>query len=118
MKAISTHFDLDANKAVLFERYRIYFILLVYSAVLDGLSTMYFMGRVGPEMELNAVVRELSYTLGIVYGPIVGKILQVVAVWFITALAPYLTRGLCAIIMCANCYAFVINMNVDLTAVL
>ena len=112
MKTHTTHFDLEANKAVLFGQYRPYFLLLVFSAILDCLSTMYFMGHLGPEMELNLVVRHLSYSLGIVYGPIIGKTLQVIAVWFITALAPPITRGLCAVIMCANCYAFVINMNI------
>lgn len=111
MKVLTAQFDLSANKSILFDHYRPLFILLVYSAVLDGLSTIYFMNRIGPEFELNVVVRHLSMAWGIVIGPVIGKCLQVLAVWIITVVAPYLTQSLCAIIICANCYAFVINMN-------
>ncbi|MFC1652960.1 hypothetical protein ACFL3F_04490 [Planctomycetota bacterium] len=112
MKVLDTQINVTANRAILFEQYKPYFILVVYSAILDGLSTMYFMSHIGPGYESNLFVKHLSYAYGIVAGPIVGKLLQVTAVWIITLFTPALTKMLCAIIMCVNCFAFVVNMNV------
>jgi len=112
MRVLDTDIDVAANKTILIGQYKVSFFLLIYSAVLDCLSTMHFLSRIGPAHEANFFVRTLSYTCGIILGPIIGKILQVLAVWFVTLFVPGLINALCATIICANCYAFVLNMQI------
>lgn len=112
MMVLDTHINVAANKAILFAQYKAYFYLLLYSAVLDGLSTMHFMGRIGPGFESNFFVRHLSYVCGIIIGPILGKALQILAVWLITLFTPKLVKLLCTTIFMLNCYAFVMNMHI------
>ena len=110
MIVLDTYINVAANKTVLFTQYKAYFFLLLYSVVLDGLSTIHVMGKIGPAFELNFFVRHLSYACGIIIGPILGKGLQLVAVWFITLFTPKLVKLICISIFIVNCYAFVINM--------
>jgi hypothetical protein len=112
MRVLDTDIDIEANMATLIARYKVYFFLVVYSAVLDGISTVHFMSRIGPGYECNLFVRNLSYTCGIIIGPIIGKMLQVLAVWLIAMFTPNLIRPLCVTVFLANCYAFVVNMQI------
>jgi hypothetical protein len=112
MKILNTQIDVTANRTILFEQYRPFFYLLLYSAILDAFSTIFFMTLIGPSYETNLFVRYLSYSCGIVVGPILGKVLQLVAVWLITLFTPALTQALCAAIICVNCFAFVVNMGI------
>ncbi len=112
MNVLDTQIDVTANRSLLFLQYRPYFVLLLLSAVLDALSTIYFMNKVGPHIESNLLVRQLSYSLGIIWGPVLGKILQIVAVWLITIFTPHIIKFVCATIVLINCYAFVVNMHV------
>lgn len=112
MRVLDTDIDVAANKTLLIAEYKAYFFLLVCSAVLDGISTIYFMSRIGPGYESNLFVRNLSYSFGIVVGPIIGKILQILGVWFITMFVPGIVKGLCVVVFAINCYAFVLNMLV------
>jgi len=111
MRVLDNEIDIESNKGLLFERYRLLFLVLVYSAMVDALSTTYFMARIGPHYEMNAVVRMLSYSYGIVWGPLLGKVLQLAAVWLITLFTPGLTRFVCGIIIFMNCYAAYINIH-------
>ena len=112
MRVLDTDIDIAANITTLIARYKTYFFLVVYSAVLDCMSTMHFMSRIGPGYECNLFVRNLSYACGIIIGPITGKMLQVLAVWFITIFTPNLVKPLCVVVFLANCYAFVVNMQI------
>ena len=112
MTVLDTHINIAANKALLFTQYKAYFFLLLYSVVLDGLSTVHFMGKIGPGCETNFFVRQLSYACGIVVGPLIGKGLQILAVWLITLFTPNLIRLVCTVIFISNCYAFVLNMRI------
>lgn len=112
MRVLDTEIDVAGNWTILIDRYRAYFFLVVYSAVLDCVSTMYFMSKIGPGYECNLFVRHLSYTFGIIIGPIIGKMLQILAVWFMTVFAPNLIKALCVTVFIVNCYAFVMNMQI------
>lgn len=111
MRLLDAEIDVAANRWLLFDRYRLLFLLLIYSAVVDAFTTTYFMARIGPEHELNTAVRTLSYMFGIVWGPLIGKSLQVLAVWLITIFTPSLTRLICAVIIGLNLYAGYVNLH-------
>jgi len=65
------------------------------TALADAISTTYFMSRIGPHHEMNAVVRTPTYTCGIVWGPLLGKALQVAVVLLISVFTLNLTRMVC-----------------------
>ena len=111
MKVLDAEIDVATNKWLLFDRYRLLFLLLVYTALGDAVSTTYFMARIGPHHESNTVVRMLAYTCGIVWGPLLGKSLQVLGVWLITVFTPNLTRFLCSVIIAVNIYAAYMNIH-------
>ena len=111
MRVLDAEIDIAANRGVLFDRYRLLFLLVVCSALGDAISTTYFMAFLGPSYETNAVVRLLAYTHGIVWGPLLGKSLQVAGVWLITVFAPSLTRLLCSVIIGVNLYAVYVNTH-------
>lgn len=111
MRVLDAEINIATNKWLLFDRYRLLFLLLVYSAVVDALSTTYFMARIGPHHETNTVVRLLAHTYGIVWGPLLGKSLQILGVWLITVFTPSLTRLLCSVIIAVNIYAAYVNIH-------
>ena len=111
MRVLDTDIDIAANRGLFWTRYRLLFLLLIYTALADAISTTYFMSRIGPHHESNVVVRMLAHTCGIVWGPLLGKALQVLGVWLITVFTPNLTRALCSVIIAVNMYAVFINMH-------
>ncbi len=111
MKILDSEVDLDASKYALFNQHRMLFALLLATLLMDALSTIYFMQRIGPQNESNFVVRQLSIAYGPVFGALFGKLYQLVGVWIITVMTPRLTQFVCAVIITLNCYAVVINMT-------
>ena len=69
--------------------YRFYLIPTFISALADAASTVYFMCQTGPEAEGHPAIRLISYLLGPVLGPVIGKLCQFTAV---IALTVYLRR--------------------------
>jgi len=111
MRVLDAEIDIAANRSVLFEKYRLLFLLVIYTAIGDAISTTYFMSLIGPSHESNTVVRMLSYSLGIVWGPLLGKSLQVAAVWLVSVFTPGLTRLLCSVVIAVNLYATYMNIH-------
>lgn len=74
-----------ANSEGFFDKYRLYIVLLIITALLDAFSTFCFMFVLGAEYELHPIVRELSFMLGPLIGPFIGGFLKI-------------SLGLCAII--------------------
>lgn len=87
-------------------------LLLLATLVLDAASTTAFMSTLGVEKEFNFVVRLLSHSLGIVAGPLLGKLIQFTAALSLTILAPRLTRFILTVVILMNLLAFVINMGI------
>ncbi len=58
--------------------HRIYIVLFIVAGILDAISTIYFMNKVGPEYEVNTLIRTLVLDYGIVIGTIIGKAFQIV----------------------------------------
>lgn len=82
---------------------------MILTAVLDVASTIWFMKLVGPQIELNLIVRSMAYSFGIILGPIIGKTSQLFAVWALTLLVPRLTKMLCILIIVLNGMACLLN---------
>jgi hypothetical protein len=97
--------DLRANARLLFTRHRDCVDWLVITAMLDAVSTMWFMFAVGPEIETNGLVRWLTAHLGFGVGPLLAKALQLTALWGLTLLAPRLARALCLLVIALNLFA-------------
>jgi hypothetical protein len=72
-----------------FCRYWIFIVLTFLAAMADMYSTIYFMRIEGVDMERHPTIRLLSFFLGPVLGPVVGKFWQLGAVFAVTV---YLRR--------------------------
>lgn len=90
--------------------YRVLLILTVLAALADGVSTVYFMLRAGPDAEGHPAVRLVSMLLGPVFGPILGKLCQLIVV---VALTVYLRRwATCIFVAVIVLYAWAAWYNV------
>lgn len=78
-----------ANWRGYFSAYSIFLLLVVLAAAADALSTVFFMLIRGPEEEAHPVIRWIALGLGPVAGPLVGKLIQIVA---LVAVTVYLRR--------------------------
>jgi hypothetical protein len=113
MRILDSEVDLDANKYLLFTQYRLWFLLVILTALMDAVSTMVFMLRTGPHIETNILVKILGYTYGPIVGPLLGKLYQIFGVWVLSLFVPRLTRFVCLMVICFNTYAFVINLLIQ-----
>lgn len=104
--------DLRANARVLFTRHRDCVDWLVITAMLDAVSTTWFMFAVGPEIETNLVVRVFTDWLGFALGPLLAKTVQLAALWALTVIVPRLARFLCIFVIALNAFACLFNTTV------
>ncbi len=104
--------DLRKNSLLLFKDFRFYFYAVLITAIADLVSTTAFMLFLGPEKEVNFYVRYFSIHFGIVIGPIIGKLLQLFALWAFTVIVPRFCRHLCILIIFLNTLAFFANAYV------
>jgi len=112
LQLLGESLDLRANVLRAWQRHRALIWLLLFTVVLDALSTIAFMSTLGVEREQNPLIRQLAHGLGIVAGPTVGKLGQVIAVAGFVALAPRLARLVLTVVILLNLFAFVVNLNV------
>jgi hypothetical protein len=63
-----------------------YIILLLLAAFADFFSTYQFMSEGSVEDEFHPVIRFVSHLLGPFFGPLIGKIAQVLVIIFFTVL--------------------------------
>lgn len=106
---------IKTNYQGFYEEHKGLIFLLIAAAVVDCLSTIYFMHEVGPSKELNPMIKYLGYILGPLYGPILGKYLQIsvgmIAVIYFRPLAKHIlviTACMYSWAACANFIAFMI----------
>lgn len=112
---LDTKIDVRKNSRLLFTEFRGYLDWILITAALDVASTIWFMQVVGPEIELNPIIRVAAYSLGIVWGPLLGKSAQLFAIWALTVIAPGLCRLLCLLIISINSIACLTNTLVVVT---
>lgn len=110
MERFSLRENFEKHRRSLFVEHRPYLVLFVVSAMLDAASTTRFMDLVGPGVESNFVVRQLSISYGHVVGPFLGKLTQLFAVWGFSILVPRLARLVCLFAFAVNLAAALINV--------
>jgi hypothetical protein len=108
--------DICGNARRAWEYHRSLFWLLLATAGLDALSTIAFMSVLGVDKELNPVVRQFAHWLGIVAGPVFGKVPQMLAAGALVILTPRLARFILAVVALMNLSAFVLNLRVYVAA--
>ena len=111
MELLDQSIDLRANNRLLFSKHLHLVHWIVITAVLDAVSTIFFMQVLGPQIEINPIVRMSSLWLGVIIGPIVGKLAQLFAVWALSILAPRFTAWLCILVITLNSLAFLFNLR-------
>lgn len=104
--------DLRANSRLLFTQHRDCLDWLVITAMLDAVSTTWFMFAVGPEIETNYVVRQFTAWLGFGLGPVVAKSCQLLSLWALILVVPRLARGLSLLVIALNLFACLLNTAV------
>lgn len=112
IRVLDEAIDLRANSRLLFTRHRDCVDWLVITAMLDAVSTTWFMVAVGPEIETNPVVRGFTALLGFALGPMFAKLVQLGALWALTLVVPRLARFLCLFVIAINLFACLFNTTV------
>ena len=111
MRILGEEIPLKANLQASFQRYRLLWIILLVTASLDYLTTLYFMWQDGIHTEQSLVVRWLAYQIGIVPGVLLGKSLQILAALGFSALSLALARATLLLMLLLNIVAVVDNLT-------
>ena len=109
MKLLGQSIPLRENLLFSFRRYTVWWIILLVSMFFDALTTVAFVRELGPEREMNPVVRWLLQSVGIVPGLVIGKLLQLGAVAAFVSLDRRWGNVLMLIVVVLNCWAVVVN---------
>ena len=95
----------------LITEHRPFVLLLLFTIALDALSTIAFMSVLGPDAEMNPLVRVLAHHLGIIAGPMLGKSFQLLAACVLSIFTPRLSKYILSTVILVNLFAFVVNMH-------
>ena len=110
MRLLGDAIPLRENLSRSLDRDPVWWVLLVVTAAADFLSTTAFMHESGIHHEQNAIVRYLAYTVGIVPGAALGKLLQLIAAMGLCALSFRLSRLVLVCLVLLNTWAVLINL--------
>lgn len=111
IKILDNDVDVFKNSRRLLKDYRVHFLIVIVTMFADSISTTLFMSADGVGSEMNHVVRLLAMRLGIVSGPMVGKVLQLVALCLLACIVPTLTRLLFWVVITINIIAVGRNLQ-------
>lgn len=109
MKILGSEIDLKQNLLYSFNRYGVWWIILLVTIVFDYLTTLYFVSKLGAEAEANQVVAWLINHVGLYLGVLIGKLLQLAAVVIFVSLNQKLGNLFLLIVILLNCWAVVMN---------
>ena len=109
MKILGADIDLKENLLFSFKRYTVWWAILIVTIIFDYLTTLYFVSKLGPDAEANKVVAWLINNLGLYFGVLIGKLLQLVSVVLIVSLSRKVGNLFLLIIIILNCWAVVMN---------
>lgn len=90
-------------------RYRVWWVILVVTIVFDIFTTHAFISKFGVNAEGNAITQLLMKLAGPDLGNVIGKILQLIAVFFFVGLHQRLGNFFLLFIILLNCWAVVVN---------
>jgi hypothetical protein len=111
MKILDEEIPLTENLKASIINYRFLWMFLIISAVLDFLSTIYFIHFEGIEKEANLVIRWLAYTIGLYPGVALGKSLQLLSALAFSALSLKYSRAILMVMIGLNFLAVIQNLR-------
>lgn len=109
MTILDQQVALQSNLLFALQRYRILWVLLALTAIIDYVTTINFMTNGSISLEGNLIVRHLAYGLGIYPGVLIGKVLQIFAAMAFCALTREYGKGILVVIIGLNCVASYFN---------
>ena len=110
MLILESEIPLKENIKQSFRRYWYLWIILLATAFFDFITTILFMRQDGIHTEGNPVIRYLAYTIGMIPGVFIGKLLQIISAIGFSALAPSLARATLLLILLLNVVAIIGNV--------
>ncbi len=110
MLILGSEVNLKGNLLFSFRRYLVFWLLLVFTMILDYLTTLIFVGEIGAQAEANMVIWWLITQLGPLLGVLIGKCLQLLAVLVFVSLHQRLGNLFLLVIILLNCWAVIINI--------
>lgn len=109
MTILDQQVPLTSNIFFALQRYRVFWLLLCLTAVIDYVTTLKFMINGSIALEANVVIRHLAYELGIFPGVFIGKLLQLFSGVAFCALSRELSRAILLLLILLNLLAIFIN---------
>ncbi len=110
MIVLGSEIPIKANIQQSFRDHRYLWFILLATVFFDFVSTVLFMERDGIRTEGNLVVRNLAFTVGIIPGVAIGKLLQIIAAISFSALSASLARATLLLILLLNVVAVFKNL--------
>jgi len=102
---------LKKNLIQSYKLYKMFWLILLITIILDSLTTMLFMQKDGIHFEANFLIRWLALHMGIAPGVIVGKFLQLVAAIGFSALSLKYSRAILLLLALLNLLAIYHNLE-------
>lgn len=109
MKILGSDVPIKENLLFSFNRYLIWWLILLITMAFDFLTTFYFVSKLGADAEANLVVRWLISHIGLSLGALVGKLLQLISVILFVCLHQRLGNIFLLVVILLNCWAIVMN---------
>ena len=109
MIILGSNINFKENLLFSLKRYNIWWAILIVTIVFDYLTTLYFVSKLSPDAEGNNVVAWLIDNLGLYFGVLFGKLLQLIAVILIVSLSKKVGNLFLLFIILLNCWAVVMN---------
>lgn len=110
MLILDQEIPLKENLRFSLKRYRVWWIILLVTMVLDFFTTLYFVEKYGVVTEGNSVVGWLIRNLGLVAGVFFGKLLQLFSVTVFASLHQKLGNIFLLVVVLFNFWAVVVNV--------
>ncbi len=109
MTILDQDIPLRANIFFTLQRHRTLWLFFCLTAAVDLTTTINFMINDGINTEANALVRDLAQEMGMFYGVLLGKSMQIFSGIAFCALSRNLSKGIVLALCLANCLAVYVN---------
>lgn len=109
MEILGSDIKIRENLLFSLNRYTTWWIIILVTMIFDYLTTLYFIGILGPYAEANQFIGWLMVNVGLFIGLFIGKLVQLFSVVFFVCLSQRLGNIFLLVIILMNCWAVVIN---------
>jgi hypothetical protein len=109
MKILGSEIKIRENLLFSLKRYPVWWLIIVITMIFDYLTTLYFVGKLGPQAEANHFIGWLIVNVGLFFGLFIGKLVQLFSVIFFVCMSQRLGNLFLLVIILMNCWAVVIN---------